>query len=121
MPSVCSTMKICGNCKLQKEYSEFYKRKVEADGHCYRCKDCERVALRSYYVRNIVKNKERIKKHAEENKERYSMVSRLRNKRRYYVNRFGSMWEDAIKYRDLIKSIDGGKYEKSKESIQNHS
>lgn len=52
--------KICGRCLIEKELSDFYKRKTASDGYQYYCKDCGK----KYY--------KKWKDKSEESKNRYN-------------------------------------------------
>lgn len=45
-------MKLCSRCNIEKENSEFHKRKVSVDGLQPHCIECERLAHRNHYVKN---------------------------------------------------------------------
>lgn len=42
-------MKICTNCKKEKEYSEFYVDSYQSDGFKTFCKQCDNMYSKAYY------------------------------------------------------------------------
>jgi hypothetical protein len=78
-------MKICSNCKIEKELTEFHKNCESKDGHTSQCKVCRRAIKKIYYAAN----KEKI---AATNKIRYfeNHEANLQRSRKYYAeNREG--------------------------------
>ena len=78
-------MKTCGNCKTEKELTEFHKNCESKDGHTSQCKVCRRAIKKIYYAAN----KEKI---AATNKIRYfeNHEANLQRSRKYYAeNREG--------------------------------
>lgn len=65
-------MKICKECKLPKELTEFYKDRLSADGHRNNCKEC--------------KNKKTLK-WRDENRAHYNEIARKHNKANYKEDR----------------------------------
>lgn len=59
-------MKICGKCKLEKDFSEFHKNAAKPDGLQSNCKACKNEQYQGYYS---------------ENKERYAKNSRTHRRR----------------------------------------
>jgi hypothetical protein len=57
------TMKVCVNCKLEKEYSQFTLNKVAKDGHHYICKQCRK----QYHL----DNREKVRKYTNEYNKKY--------------------------------------------------
>jgi hypothetical protein len=55
-------MKVCGRCKIEKEFTEFSKDKRNKDGFQWKCRSCDK--------QHRDKNKERTKEHHKRNKER---------------------------------------------------
>lgn len=96
-------VKVCRKCKVEKEYSEFYKDKYKKDGLCSRCKYCSK----EYYETN----KERVKEYYETNKER--------------VNKYGKKYYEANKermkeYREANKERIKKHYQTNKEIIKEY-
>lgn len=54
-------MKACTTCKVEKDFSQFYKSKTYKDGYGYRCKSCDTEARKAYEARHpkIVKGSHR--------------------------------------------------------------
>lgn len=51
-------MKVCTVCKLELTLDKFYNSKQTKDGKGYRCKDCERLVVKSYRTRYYEQTKE---------------------------------------------------------------
>ncbi len=75
-------MKVCTKCKLEKEFSEFYKRENSKDGYRNECKDC--------YKKN---SKEYSKEYHSKNRD-----IRLKNQKIYYLNNKEKILEKTILY-----------------------
>lgn len=45
-------MKTCSKCFVRKPLDEYHIDSATIDGHCYRCKECNREASRKYYWEN---------------------------------------------------------------------
>jgi len=69
-------MKICKICKLEKDLSEFNKRKLSKDGIDYSCRECLSDLNKKYNENNRLKIKNRRAKHYQENKERLNFISK---------------------------------------------
>lgn len=85
-------MKVCSKCKVEKELTEFGKRKATKDGLQYKCKSCEKEyreqnkeSIKEYkkewYQRNKEIVNERTKEWYKQNKE-YEKEYRKQNKKR---------------------------------------
>ena len=61
-------MKICNECKLEKNDDDFYERKKGSGRFFIFCKDCFRERQKRYYNNNLEKEKERLKKYYREKK-----------------------------------------------------
>ena len=68
--------KICCNCKIQKELTEFNKDKYSPDGLRYRCRECTTNEYRKYYNKNRELEIERQVSYQNNNK---SSVNKRRN------------------------------------------
>jgi hypothetical protein len=64
-------MKTCRDCKVEKEFTEFRKRKSSKDGFRNQCKKCLSIKSRKWRKENQYKILENRKKDYEKNKERY--------------------------------------------------
>ena len=95
-------MKVCTKCKIEKELSEFGKRKDSKDGLLSRCKPC----FKEYYQENKGKIKEKFKKYYQENKEKSKKY--YQEKREYYKE----------KSKEYYKENKGKIKEKSKKYYQ---
>jgi len=71
--------KICSKCKIEKDFSEFYKRKDTKDGLRQQCKSCHNEVNKIHYQNNCEKVKERVKIWKENNKE-YNKIYYQENK-----------------------------------------
>jgi hypothetical protein len=65
-------IKICTQCGVEKEISEFNKDKSRKDGLVNQCKDCQKKYLKKYYLLNITKFKEK----AQINKDKISIYQK---------------------------------------------
>ena len=63
-------MKTCPRCKEEKPFSEFGKNITKKDGYQSYCKACSCECYKSYYKKNIEKQRERKRKYKQENKEK---------------------------------------------------
>lgn len=68
-------MKVCKECKIEKDFSLFYKNEKMKDGFLSQCKDC-------FYIKNkekrkdyYLKNKAKVKLYLEKNKDKISKRS----------------------------------------------
>ena len=95
-------MKVCTKCKIEKELSEFGKRKDSKDGLLSRCKPC----FKEYYQENKGKIKEKFKKYYQENKEKSKKY--YQEKREYYKEKSKKYYQENKEYYK----------EKSKENYQ---
>ena len=55
-------MKTCSKCKIEKELSDFYKKKASKDGFRSECKECNNLYSRKYKRNYYHKNKDKIDK-----------------------------------------------------------
>ena len=69
-------MKTCIDCNLDKEFTEFRKRKSSKDGFRNQCKKCLSIKSRKWRKENQYKILENRKKDYEKNKERYKRKSK---------------------------------------------
>lgn len=63
-------MKKCSKCDIEKQDTEFFKRKKSLDGLAAMCKDCSREYQKEYKKENKKKLQERDKKYSFRNKEK---------------------------------------------------
>jgi len=78
-------MKLCNNCKKEKDESEFYKRK---DGSCFLpCKECKKEYYTSKY--SSLKNDSSYKMRMRKNKQKYYI-----NNKEKILNKTSSYYED---------------------------
>lgn len=82
-------MKTCIDCNLEKEYSEFYKRKDNKDGYRNNCKKCQNIknipGTKKYFEKEstILARKEYHKNYWNDNSEELN----IKNKENYYKNK----------------------------------
>lgn len=69
-------VKVCTKCKIEKEVTEFHKRKIKKDGLSSSCKDC----FKQYYQANKEHIKETSRKWLQANKEHHNEYRRKRKK-----------------------------------------
>lgn len=60
--------KVCCGCNIEKELTEFHKKK---GGHQGMCKDCRKVYIRNHYIKNKEKYMEKAAKCTKENRKWY--------------------------------------------------
>lgn len=82
-------MKTCGQCKTEKEFSAFHKRKASLDGYAATCKDCHKEYKKSYYLKNKDKIKKQLSDYYSSNKSKFIMYSR---ERRGYTSKATPDW-----------------------------
>ena len=120
-------MKSCSKCKIEKDLSDFYKKKSSKDGYRSECKECakkyseenyERIkeykAKRYLEIKDTDDFKEKRSAHYTENKEHYSLKSKeyniinkekiSENKKEYYENNKEEILEKRKEYYIEIKS-----------------
>lgn len=105
--------KVCSKCGVEKEISEFQKRKKSKDGYDAQCKSCKNKKRRKYRAENrdIILKKDREYKHKnrdillakrriykEKNKEKIKKQSK-----EYYQNNIDRIKEYAIKNKETIR------------------
>lgn len=66
--------KICSKCKIEKEFIEFSKRKIEKDGLNRQCKECIKIYSRKYDKQYRMDKADKIKEHSE----KYRKKNRLK-------------------------------------------
>lgn len=88
-------LKICSKCKIEKPYSEFYKRKDRKIGIESRCKLCCKIKFKKFLENNKEYFKEHKAKFPEKYKE-YRKKDRLKNidKRREYEKQYNTINKD---------------------------
>jgi len=86
--------KVCKNCKIEKDISEFYKDKYAKDGLCNRCKDCMKI----YCAENKNKISERSEKYNDNHK-----VQKAKYDKQYRINNSAHILEYAKTYREKNK------------------
>lgn len=96
-------MKICSKCGLEKDISQFYKRKDTKDGLRSDCKECRNLENKKYVDINKDYISEYNRKYREENKDRLKEFYR-----EFYDNN-----------KDELKKLRKVKYSKNKENILN--
>lgn len=62
------TTQICTKCKIEKPFDSFSLNKTKKTGYSFECKECHKIARKSYYENN----KEIEKQRASDNKRRYA-------------------------------------------------
>lgn len=70
MSAYTKETKVCSKCKLEKERSDFHRRKELRDGLRSQCKECSKKSVRKWIEKDPVKNRERVAEWRKENKER---------------------------------------------------
>jgi hypothetical protein len=61
--------KICSRCKIEKQISDFAKRKISVDGHEGVCRECRTKGKNNWYSKNKDRYRKSNKKWADKNKE----------------------------------------------------
>lgn len=90
-------MKVCSKCKVEKEYSEFYKGKTYIDGYQGNCKDC----LRTYRKENKENRSEKAKIWRSKNLKKIKEIKKI-----YYIKNRDNLLEKMrgeYIYKDLKK------------------
>lgn len=101
-------MKTCSDCKTERPFSDFSKRKASKDGFQFRCKYC----CKKYRKDNV----EHIKNYRKENKERQKETHRRwRKENKDYLNQYYSQWREQNK--DYLKTYREG-YKERRRSIE---
>ena len=108
-------MKTCSRCKIEKEFSEFYKHKLSKDGFLGGCKPCRK----SYYQKYNNVNKDRISKQSKTYREANKESVSLYHKSYYKSNKEYLIKQSKCYYKNnkdkCIKQI--GKYNKNRKLI----
>ena len=87
-------MKKCSKCKIEKEFSEFYKNKYNKDGYQFLCKSCKSISDK-VYLENSNYNIDYYLKNKEELSEKQKI---------YYVENKKDILEYQIKYNSENKN-----------------
>jgi hypothetical protein len=87
-------MKKCSKCKIEKEFSEFYKNKYNKDGYQFLCKNCKSISDK-VYLENSNYNIDYYLKNKEELSEKQKI---------YYVENKKDILEYQIKYNSENKN-----------------
>jgi hypothetical protein len=69
-------VKICSQCKIQKEKSFFCKKTKSGDGLASNCKDCQKIYASKYYKENKQTSDERSKLWRQQNVEKSRAISK---------------------------------------------
>jgi hypothetical protein len=69
--------KVCKDCRVEKDLSEFYKHPRMADGHRNKCKICVRARTHKY-------RREHLEQYAQYEKARANLPHRIEARRKYY-------------------------------------
>ena len=85
-------MKTCSKCKIEKELSDFYKKKASKDGFRSECKECNNIASKKYKINYYHRNKDKISK--EKNKDYIKKYRELNKNHIRIINK---------RYRELNK------------------
>ena len=119
-------VKNCSSCNIDKELSEFNKRRSSSDGLNYRCRECEKLNKKKYREENPDKVRESKKRYREKNSEKikeYRERYREENlekikeyKKRYREKNSEKIKEYRERYREKIKESKKRYQEKIKES-----
>lgn len=73
-------MKTCTDCKIEKDYTEFFKQPRNTGGLFHQCKNCVKVKRKRNYEANIDKYKSKVKEYYNKNKQYYITKGYLRAK-----------------------------------------
>jgi hypothetical protein len=90
-------MKVCSNCRIEKELTEFNKHQKTKDGYINKCKICVEKYQKEYRLNNKEKSKEYNKKFRLNNKD-YDKIYSLNNQKKIkeyqkeYRNKIGSKY-----------------------------
>ncbi len=121
-------MKKCISCLIEKDILEFYKNKINKDGHSGKCKECTKKSSSLYRELNSDKIKEYNKEYRDLNKEKCKSLYkewRIKNKeyKKLKDKEYQSNNKDKMKeYRDKrnkedIKNYNSNYYLNNKETI----
>lgn len=120
--------KVCSKCNIEKEISEFYKRKESKDGFSSYCRGCKKISAEQYkeknpdkvkqskrneYLRNLEKYRNRNKKYRDENQDYTKNYQKT-----YYDENKKQLLEQQKKYYESNKDII---LKKSQEYVKNNS
>lgn len=115
-------MKTCWNCKTEKEFNFFYKRKKSKDGLCGECKECVKKRTADWYNNNkkycLERNAKYIKTIPEKNKE-YQKKYAAKNKAKLYKKSRKWALENKERINELQKQARSRNPEKYKETRNN--
>jgi len=75
-------MKKCNKCNKEKEFNDFYKKKIASDGYSNICVECrkeynkeKKVDIQTYYLENKEQHQNNSKKYYQNNKEKHNLKS----------------------------------------------
>jgi hypothetical protein len=77
-------MKVCRQCKVEKELDKFYKHSKMADGHLNKCIVCVKENVKNYRLLNLEKVKLEVKKRAKD-------PNRVASKKKYEQSEKGKL------------------------------
>ena len=110
-------MKICIKCEVVKELSEFYKNKINKDGHSGKCKDCTKCAVKLYRENNLEKVKGKVNEYREKNKEAASDYNKKwREENKEYKKERDKEYRE--KNKEVLKEKNKKYHEDNKEVIK---
>jgi hypothetical protein len=118
-------MKKCRICKIDKDYSNYNKKKSSKDGYDYICKLCKKIESRKYYEKNIDKfvNKREINKleRKEYDKKRYENNKNniIEQVKKYRINNADKIKEKHKEYYNTNKALINKKCKDRYEYIKN--
>ena len=93
--------KICKDCKIPKDLSEFHKHSGMKDGYVNKCKDCQHGKLHNNYIKNSL-NSEWKNKEKERQKEKYkrlNYIERQKDDEQKYP------WKATSTYKNLPRKL----------------
>jgi len=108
-------MKICSKCGVEKELTEFRKRKDAKDGFRSECLECGKLRGKQYYENNKETCLERVKRYRENNKEtikQYFQKPEVKERRLQREHE----WHRQPKNKETIRRRNKQNYENNKEA-----
>jgi hypothetical protein len=86
--------KVCSQCNIEKEFTEFSKRRTSRDGYHSQCKKCRNQYNKQYRIKNREQKKEYNKQYRIKNKEQLK-----EGKKQYYIKNKEQLKEYNKQYR----------------------
>lgn len=113
-------MKICSNCKEEKEFSEFHKKAKSKDGYREVCKECRKPESKEYYEKNIDSINNKLKEYRKTNKGYLETNRRYRELNTDFVKSLKTEWSKSESGRESKKKYYQNNSEKVKEKVRKY-